>query len=123
MEVDSASFIADAWKQAKKLSSKSLSLCLNFNKIADKGASAIAEALKTNSTLEKLLMRRNQISESLQNDIESAMSKTSKKKRRSQRENWKAEQLKPKSIDPEKDNSTKNVSTFPSTSTTTGIDP
>jgi len=81
-------FIVDAWKQAKKFGSKSLKLSVGHNKIGDKGATAIIEGLKTNSTLEHLDIYGNNISASLRQRIEREMSEESRENRRRQLEHF-----------------------------------
>jgi Ran GTPase-activating protein (RanGAP) involved in mRNA processing and transport len=56
-------FLADAWKQAKTFSS--LRLGLRGNKIGNDGATALAEALKGDSRLQRLDLSDNNISKSL----------------------------------------------------------
>ena len=85
--IDHVWCIADGWKQAKKIGTKSLRrLRLGSNKIGDKGATAILEGLKTNSTLEHLYMYGNNISKSLNERIEREMSAESRENRRRQLE-------------------------------------
>ena len=87
MGVDSAWYIADAWKQTKKIISKPLRrLRLDGNQIGDKGATAILEALETNYTLHVLLLFDQEISKSLEYKIEEEMSEENREKRRLQLE-------------------------------------
>ena len=74
IHVYSARFVADAWKQATKLSSKSLKLGLGGNKIGAKGGAAILEALKTSSTVHQLNLNQNNVGESLKKEIERELS-------------------------------------------------
>ena len=53
-----------AWKQAKKIGSKSLKLGLENNEIGKEGEMAVLEALKTDATLDQLDIYGNSISES-----------------------------------------------------------
>jgi len=86
-------WIMDAWKQAKKLNYNSKSLILNLcgNQIGDDGATAIAAALNTNSTLQELHLGENNISESLKRRIEDDLSAERQKMRRLQLESPPAE--------------------------------
>ena len=74
--------LADAWKQATKIGSKSFRLMLDRNRIGDKGATAILEALKTNSTLQELHISGNKFSASLERRIYREMSAESRENRR-----------------------------------------
>ena len=80
--VDHVRHIADAWKHAKKIGSKSLKLGLHYNCIGDKGAMAILEGLKTNTTLDQLDIYGNSISESLREQFNREISAKRREHRR-----------------------------------------
>ena len=78
-----SAWVMKAWKQAKKLNYNSRSLTLNLcsNQIGDEGATAIAAALNTNSTLQEQHLGENNISESLKSRIKEELSSERRKKR------------------------------------------
>ena len=55
---------------------------LQDNNIEDKGGEDMAEALKSNSTLQELWLYRNKVSETLDDHIKSLLSRVNRDKRR-----------------------------------------